>query len=171
VLRVLLERWHSAEELLERDSTAGFTALHLAAGLRDASSIEQLVDAMMCAGADINTLSTFLGSPVGQTALDELDLAIADSPTDDSRRDGELITLLERRGAKRRHQVLEEKRHSLSFVEKRKANILSSGGTALGLVGRVTETIRLRWGMAPDARTNRERIESERNPEEIRWSG
>ena len=59
----------------------------------------------------------------------------------------------------------------MSFLERHKASLLSSGGTPLGLVARVTETLRLQWGMAPDARTNRERIESERNPDEVRWSG
>jgi hypothetical protein len=152
----------------------GNTALHYAAMFRDFSSIRLLVEAMENAGAEINTLSDYLGSPVNRSVLDSLDLTkdVPSSIVDKgeaaieewNQRTAEIQTFLEQHGARHRRELLEERWVEFSFFEKQKAKLLSS--QMLAPVARLTEIFDLWRSLGPDVKTTRKRLEQERNPEE-----
>lgn len=176
-IRILLERWHSKSDLMMRDHK-GNTALHYAAMFRDFSSTKLLVEAMIAVGAEINTLSDYLGSPVNMSVLDALDSTKNVPSSVTERGEGavaewndqtsKLETILEQHGAKRRSVLLEERWSELSFFDKQKANLLSS--QKLAPLAQGIQILDLWWSLGPDVRTTRRRIESERNPEEVSGS-
>lgn len=173
-LAALLQKWHSKPALLMQDHK-GNTALHYAAIIRDTSSIKLLVEAMEAVGATLNTLSTYFGSPVNRSVLDALDLRSeppssvieeGDAAVDEwHQQTAEMRGYLTRHGAKHRQEVLQGVWDELSFWDKRKANLLSS--QKLATVAQLAEVLDLKWSLGPDVKWTRERIEAERNPDEI----
>ncbi|RBR20864.1 hypothetical protein FVER53590_29258 [Fusarium verticillioides] len=69
VYDILLNKWNKKEHL-EACEIRGYTALHWVCLARDSTSIKKLIPAMTKAGADVNMMTGFLGSPVWKTALD-----------------------------------------------------------------------------------------------------
>ena len=179
ILELCLSKWHSKQELLARD-IKGMTALQYAAICRDLYSMKVLVPAMEKAGADINTLSDFFGSPVHYSTLDFLltRKQVPDAVTEKGpaavKQYEDLTTELERylraHGAKPRVEILEKKWDSFSFVEKQKAKFLSS--ELLKPLVLFTEVLNVWRKLGPDVRSETRRIEQERNPEEVApwWS-
>lgn len=175
LLRALLGKWHSCEQLTMKDKR-GMTALHYAAVGRDRSAIEQLVEAMENAGSDINTLSNYYGSPVNRSALDCVGMRQV-VPEEVIKKGQEAIgnyqekteetqVFLRCHGAKSRQEVLEERWDELSWFEKQKAKFLSS--KRFSVLTHLTEIFDQWRLLGPDVKTTKQRIDAERNPEEIK---
>lgn len=176
LFKMLLEKWHRKDQLLARD-VKGLTALHNAVAARDMNVVKLLVPAMKAAGADLNTLSDYFGSPVHWSALDLVPMR-ANIPEGVRKRGKtaiklyeqltrDLDTYLEAHGAKHSKEVVKEHWDHLSFVEKQKAKFLAS--EHLKQLVMLTELFEAWMSLGPDVKSTRERIETEKNPEEVRW--
>jgi ankyrin repeat protein len=176
LLEALLEKWKSHEDLMMKDYK-GCTALHHAAIVRDLSAMKQLVEAMENASADINGLTDYFGSPVHYSVLDFVEQRKEAPESVISRGQSavrkwdelteEMKAFLTKHNAKLRQEILQEKWNSLSFFEKQKAQLLSNQDMAP--IVYLTEYFDAWRSFGPDVKTTRARIESERNPWEIRW--
>ncbi|EWG55236.1 hypothetical protein FVEG_17480 [Fusarium verticillioides 7600] len=134
VYDILLNKWNKKEHL-EACEIRGYTALHWVCLARDSTSIKKLIPAMTKAGADVNMMTGFLGSPVWKTALDLIDDR-SSVPSAVSRKGPTAVqrykentekmreTLIAK-GAKSRSEILRERWGDLSLLERIKAMSLS----------------------------------------------
>ncbi|KAG9500611.1 hypothetical protein J7337_009093 [Fusarium musae] len=130
VYDILLNKWNKKEHL-EACEIRGYTALHWVCLARDSTSIKKLIPAMTKAGADVNMMTGFLGSPVWKTALDLIDdrssvpnAVSRKGPTAVQRykeNTEKMRETLIAKGAKSRSEILRERWGDLSLLERIKA--------------------------------------------------
>ncbi len=115
--------------------------------------------------------------PIGHTALDCVDLREKVPPEVQrrgsavnaryERKTAALRRLIEIYGGKRRKEVVQQIWGSLTWTQKQAAKFLSNETLApLANLAQNLDGLRL---MGPDAKTTRERIAAERNPDEVRF--